>query len=176
MLNEIHTQELLNEADSQYIMTVKGVNDILDDLDLTDTKRVLTKSIILSLEETIADTIKDGDIANIPNFGTIRKNPMQQAMVKNYKNLRAARKHMTKEEYSEYAKSIYHTERQKDEAERNTKRLIRLFKNKNKKKYDSLVFNLGFEYADMWVKSYIIMQEVPFNQEVQDAFDNINNK
>ena len=164
---------ILNETSNEYVLLTKNANDILDDMNLSEDNRLLYKSIISSLETNVAEHIKKGDIVNIPNVGRIRKNPIQQAMVKHYDELRTARRYMNKEEYKNYAREIVVDAKNKDTILQSNKKIIRKLKSKHNGTYDYYAKHFGIVYANLYIKSILWLKEVPFIQEVQDAFDNI---
>lgn len=173
---DVHNDNLINEADNEYIMPIKSMQDILEDLHVGNDEYLITKSIITNLEKFASDNIKNGIIVGLPNIGRIRKKPLHVGMSKHYAEFKTARKHMNIDEYKAYVKSVASDIKERDVKAQSKKRVIKKLKSKNKGTYEKLVSTLGFGYANLWIKSILLLGEVPFNQDIQDEFDRLNNK
>lgn len=159
--------------DIDYTIVNKRINDILvevtDDLD----ERILIESIITGIEKSASETIKAGKVAQLPFIGCIRKSPVKKAMQDNYENFRIARKNMTKEQYKAHVSSFIVDAKKSIERENFRKHNVKKVRSRNRKRYDVLFINLGKPYAEMFIFAILSLKEVPYNQDVQDAFDRL---
>ena len=55
------------------------------------------------------------------------------------------------------------------------KRYINRVRSRNKKKYEYYFLTYGKAYAEMYIQSILWLEEVPFNPEVEEAFETIRN-
>ena len=53
--------------------------------------------------------------------------------------------------------------------------LVKTFRNKNKKRYERYFINYGRAYAEAFIKALTWLEEVPFDVEVEEAFENLRN-
>lgn len=166
----------IESLDLDYAMITKNTNDILNDMDMNEDDELLTKSIITNLEKDVVTAVKNNQIAGIPQIGTVRKSPIRQAVMEHKEELKNARDRLTKEEYAVHLKEFVTEERAKDIEKQVAKRVYRRTKIVNKKMYDKLVIANGFAHANLYIQSILWLDYVPFDEEVQDAFDRINNK
>lgn len=165
---------LVEYGDSEYPIVVSEVNDVLDSIEFNSfEERCLCESIITEMDKEIANTIANGKVANIPFIGCIRRNPIRKAISDNRDTLRVIRKGITKEQYKEHVRCIMNAAREKIEKEDARKRFEKTFRNKNKKKYEQYYINYGRAYAETFIKALTWLEEVPFDIEVQEAFDNL---
>ena len=63
----------------------------------------------------------------------------------------------------------------KKEIKQHEKRTIRRLKSANSGLYDYYVKNMGVAYANLYIKSLLWVDAIAFDQDVQDAYDAINN-
>lgn len=163
------------DADSlnnEYSFIVKNKNDILNEIPFKDDDdRLLTDSIISSLEKHAAENIRNNNIVQLPYIGVIRKSPLREVMRSNYDNFRQARKTMNKEEYKEYVKGIVNDGKKKIKDEDNYKYRIKRLISRNKKTYERYYINLGKTYANVYILSLYLLDYVEFDQDVQDMYD-----
>lgn len=159
---------------SEYSFIVKNKTDILNELNFTDDEdRFITDSIITNLEKHASESIRNGKAAQLPYIGVVRKNPLREIIRANYNNFKVARKHMTKEEYKEYASETINLEREKLIAKEKKDLIIKRLISRNKKKYDRLYIELGKHYATVYILSLYWMEAVEFDQDVQDMYDSL---
>lgn len=177
MIDNSKEQQLsdIDNIYNEYTLIVKTMPDILEALNLSEDDELLYKSIIVNLEDNIANNVKKGYTVNIPNIGRLRRNPVQQAVVRNYDKLKEARTRLNKEEYKDFVSSIISEERNKDAIKQHEKRTIRRLKSANSGLYDYYVKNMGVAYANLYIKSLLWVDAIAFDQDVQDAYDAINN-
>lgn len=169
-------QEDINDSDFTYDIITKDHTDILNDIKFNnDDDFLLTKSIIFNLEKDIAKTVRSNKVAQIPYIGCIRRNPVRIELSKHYAEFKIARTRMTKEDYRIYTGStcLYIKEQLKDK-DKDKHVLLRL-RQINKNKYKTLYMALGKASAEMFIFSIYLLSEIPFSQDVQDAFDALNN-
>jgi len=165
----------MEEIDVDYTIAVKKQSYIISELTDDPKEKLIYESIINGIEETASETVQANKIAQLPAIGCIRKDPVKQVIKDNHSIFKLARKHLTSEEYNKYTKEIVIDARIKQEKEDKRKAYIRRVKSINKVKYDRLYKNLGRSYADMFIYSILCYKEVPYNADVQYAYDKINN-
>lgn len=149
---------------------MKDVFELLKRDGVGDDDLLLYQSIILNLESLAAESLRNNLIISIPNFANIRKNPAQQAIIKHKTALKIARKSMSKDDYVHYAKSIAASAKLEDQRKQYRKRMYASTKTKNKKKYENLYINFGKAYANFWIESLLMMEIIPYNEEIEAAF------
>lgn len=167
---------LVEYGDSEYPIVVSEVNDVLDSIEFNSfEERCLCEAIITEMDKAIADTISDEKVANIPFIGCVRRNPIRKAINDNKEKLKVIRKGITKEQYKDHVRCILNDAREKVEKEDARKRFEKTFRNKNKKKYERYFINYGRAYAEAFIKALTWLEEVPFDIEVEEAFENLRN-
>ena len=137
--------------DDSGAIVYKNMNNILDDMNINEKERIITKNIILDLESQIGDIIFNDGKASIPFIGTINK-PYKAIVARKYaKEFSEARKRMTKEEYMDYVRNIM--KKEKKAIEENHARAARFaeFRNKRFRLYTKLYDRHGEEYANLWL-------------------------
>lgn len=166
----------ISEADIEYTIVVKNMDDILSEVAIDDKERLLYESIIDNIERYASETVKAGKIAQLPSIGCIRKNPVRKVIQDNHENFRLARTHMTKEQYKEHVRETIidsKIELAKLEKER---LILKRIRSTNKAKYDKLYINIGKYYAEMFIKSILWLREVPFNIEFEEHYNSLKDK
>lgn len=176
-MSDIVNSRLINELSDEDILIYKTIEDIINDIDYKDPQdAIVCKDIITHLEKNIAVELKNKKAVSLPYVGVLRDNPVIRAMQRHRLELKLARKQMDKDNYVEYAKEVFRSERRKINDEIKEKRYVQKFKRNNKKKYMQLLLTLGKTYADTYMYALSLLKEVEFNQEVQDHYDELNNR
>lgn len=154
---------------------IKKKSDILNEIKFNnEEERLLCDSIITDIEKTAASAIIHNKSAQLPLMGVMRKSPLKAVVNKNRPNFSVARTHMTKQQYKEYVGEIMSEAKIEIEKEDKAKARIRKIKSKHKKQYDEYYKQLGQAYATMFIYSFTIFKEVPFDADVQAMFDELN--
>lgn len=165
----------INDADIEYTIVVKKQDDILYDLTDDPKERLIYESIITGIERSAAEAIRDGKVAQLPSIGCLRKSPIRQAIRDNYDNFRIARKQLNKEDYNSHVKEIIIDAKETQARLDKDKAILKKVKSRNKKRYDKLYITLGRAYAEMFIQSILMIKEIPYVLEVQEAYDRFNN-
>lgn len=171
---EDNIQDNINEADVDYVIISKNKEDILNELDFeNEEERYLCDAIITNLEKSASDTIKNMKVAQIPYIGCLRINPVKRKLREAKLHLSSIRKGLTKEQYKEHVRSyVIDLKEQQAEADR-IKLIISRIRRNNKKQYDNLFKRLGRSYAEMFIYSIYIMDEVPFDAEWEEHYKSL---
>lgn len=163
-------------GDNDYPTVINDREDILDALEFKSLEdRVMCESIIESMDKDIAELISNDKVANIPFIGCVRRNPIRKVITDNFNNFRIARTHLTKEQYKEHVRCIVNDAKEELKEKEFHKRFINRVRSRNKKKYERYFLTYGKAYAEMYIKAILLMEEVPFNPEVEEAFETIRN-
>ena len=161
-----------NELDSdKFELIYKDLDIIVDEIPFDNLQdRMLCKDIIAHLEEEAAKQLRDGKCISIPNIGKIRRNPIQTALLNNYKDFKEKREVLTHDEYLEYTKEKMREVKWKLQNEEVRKRKLNSFKKKVLKMYINKMQEHGEVYANFWL--YIInkLEPVEFNPDVEEAY------
>jgi DNA repair ATPase RecN len=160
------------------ITNIVKSDDILNSITFDDEDyRIITKDIINEVERAASIAIIDEKCASVPFIGCIRKNLVSLNITRNHTNeLKFARERMSADEFQDYRKEIVHEEWVKDRDNNNKKRKFTSTKNNNRYKYNKLCNSIGIAYANMFVRSITMLDYVPFDQDVEDAFQRLNNE
>lgn len=171
---DYNMQENINEADIDYVIISKNKEDILNELDFeNEEERYLCDAIITNLEKSVSDTIRNMKVAQIPYIGCLRINPVKRKFRDAKLHLSSVRKSLTKEQYKEHVRSyIIDLKEQQAEADRIKLEITRIRRN-NKKKYDTLFKRLGKAYAEMFIYSIYILEEIPFDAEWEEQYQSL---
>lgn len=173
MYNDNYNKSI-EELDNNFTVISKTSSDIIQGMKFdTEEDELLCESIIDSLEKCISDGLKEDKIVQLPFLGSLRKSPLKKEVRKNYTNFKIARKYMSKEDYKAHVKAVVNDAKEKIAKDDYLKLRIKRIKSKNKKKYESFYLKIGKAYAELFIYSILLLKEVPFNQEIQDAFDNL---
>ncbi len=161
-----------NELDSdKFELIYKDLDIIIDEIPFDNLQdRMLCKDIVNHLEEEAAKQIKDGKCVSIPNIGNIRRNPIQTALMNNYKDFKEKRETLSHDEYLEYTKSKMREAKWNLQNEEVKKRRLNSFKKRVLKLYIDKVRKYGDTYANFWLYSINSLKPVEFNPEVEDAY------
>lgn len=93
----------------EYKVQKVNVDDIIDQLDLSDEEDPVVKDIITNLEKTIIEAIKIRNVAMLPYLGCIRYKPIQMALRPYYKDMQQYRKVFGKEMYKNEMQRVCRT-------------------------------------------------------------------
>lgn len=169
--NPINQVDTLND---NYETVVKDSSNILNEINFeTEDDALIMKSIINSLEKEIVENFKDGKTVSIPYIGCIRKSVFQKRISDRTDEIKENYRTMTPEEYKEYHRKLFKETAIEVQKQNYIKYRFRRIRSINKKKYDELVFVHGIHYADFWIKSIYWLKDVPFDPEVQAAYDRL---
>lgn len=176
-MSDIVNIKNLDELDAEYVLICKDADDIFNDIKFNNKKEEDTCRIIVDfIEKTVSQGISNFKAMSLPFIGVLRYNPVDKAMTAHYKELKLARQVMDKDEYKEYAKGIYYYEQDKIKAETIRKRVLDRIKKRNRKRYIKYCTTLGKAYADAFLYCMSIFEEVPFNFELQEQYDELTNR
>ena len=165
----------IDEADSEYELIRKDYNDIIEEIDFdTEEEKLICTSIISNMEKFIANSLKNDKCVNIPYIGCVRKNAVMQTVKKNKLNFKLAKTELTKEQYKEHVRSYIADTKEKQAKLDKDKLTYKKLKSKFNKKYKELYLKLGKAYAELFIISMSWFKEVPFDQDIQDVYDNAN--
>lgn len=166
----------IEDVNDEFALTVKDYEDIVEEINFdTEDEKLTCSSIIENMEKCIANNLKNEKCVNIPYIGNLRKNAAIMAINKHKQTMAVVRKHMSKEEYKEHVRGYVQETKQKQKELDKEKFVIKKLKNKYKKRYKLLYSRSGKAHAELFIKSLLWFKPVPFDQEVQDAYDNLKN-
>ena len=176
-MSDIVNIKNLDELDAEYVLICKDADDIFNDLKFNNKKEEDTCRMIIDfIEKTISKGVKDFKCMALPFVGNLRYNPIDKAMTAHYKELKLARQVMDKDEYKEYARGLYFYVENKIKVETIRKRVLDKIKKRNNKRYIRYCMTLGKAYADAFLYCMSIFEEVPFNFELQEKYDELTNR
>lgn len=137
--------------DDSGAIVYKSMNNILDDMNLTNKESVIIKNIILDVESQVGDIVYNDGKALIPFIGFINK-PYKAIVARKYaKEFREAHKRLSKEEYKDYVRKIMNEAKAEIEAEAERKVKFAQFRSKRFRVYTKLFNRFGEEYANVWL-------------------------
>lgn len=172
----IDGSQFIDLIGTDYRLETVTTDNILSELELNEDEVALTKSIILSLEEEAAKTIKAGYIAQLPHVGTIQKDVVRDVLNSRRGDLNDAKKVMNKEEYKEFARQVYMESKNEVVEDYNKRKIVEKYKRNYKKLYTKLVINRGKLYADIYIEAILNLKSIPFDRAVQDQYDKLNGR
>lgn len=161
---------------SKYDVISRDIDDILTDLHIGEEDLILTKDIINNIEKTAAEALENNKTVSLPYLGTARKNPIKRKMTEDYAELKNARETLTREQFLDYYKNKVTNLKLEQKAKDIEKHTNKINLGINKKKYDELCISIGKAYADAYIYAITHFTEVVFDQEIQDRYDEINNR
>lgn len=165
----------INEADFEFSIVINRMDDIVSQITSEDEERFLYESIVTNLEKTASEAIKNGKTVSLPLIGCLRKNPIRQVIKDNRDKFAHNRTKMSKEEYKDYVRDVINTAKENIAKDDKQKIIIKKIRSSNKKKYDKYYSSIGKTYADTFIYSMTLLREVPFDPQLQDALDKIDN-
>ena len=104
---EQHLESKIAEIDNSFAVVVKTQEDIINEINFkTEEDKRLCIDIIDSLGLSIANTIRQQKVAQIPLIGCVRINPVRKKFNESRKTFSAIRSNTTKEGYRQYIKDF----------------------------------------------------------------------
>lgn len=167
---EDNNRESYNES---FAIQVVKIDDILNDLHLTEEEKLIYKDLILDYEKFAAENIKKHNTVLLSHIGSISKRVGLEAIGKRRKELHEYRKTCTKEEYKDYVRSIMFEATKKFDEEKSKERIIKNTKIRNNTKYNKYLKNMGKAYADLFILSVSKFNVIEFDQEYEEAYQNL---
>ncbi|AXH74483.1 MAG: hypothetical protein KNU04_gp04 [crAssphage sp. isolate ctbg_1] len=167
-------EQFVDISNDEYRLQTVDIDNILADLKLNEEDNALTKSVILDLERSIADTIKSGLIASLPQVGILQRNPVKDIMKARNKEIREAKANLSKEDYKVFAKKFRADIEDKVKQDYNKRKVANRFKYKLGKLYTKLAMERGKLYADIYIEALRNCKTIPFDRAIQDQYDRLN--
>lgn len=164
----------IEEVNEDFTIVTKNRQDIIEELSFNnEEEKLLCESIIDNLEEDIFNAVRDNLTVSIPFIGRLRKDPVKEMITKNKNNFKLARQYLSKEEYKEHVTSFIVDARQKQLKKDKFKTLLHKIKQNNKKKYELYYKTFGRSYAELFLYSIYWLDELPFDIDIQAAYDKL---
>lgn len=168
----INQVDIIND---NYETIVKDSFNILNEINFeSDDDALIMKSIISSLEKEAAQAVRDNKCVSIPYVGCVRKNAKHREALKIMDEIKESYRNMSAEEYRAYCKRTFKDIALTVNYNEYVKRCIRHIRAINREEYDRLTFLYGIHYANIYIKSIYWLEYIPFDPEVQAAYDRLN--
>lgn len=168
MDNDILLGEDLN---TDYPVVYKKFDDVLKNIEFAnDDERILCASIIESLEIEAAIQFRNDKCVHIPYIGKLCKNLVRRNVLKKYKNFAKVSENFTKEQKKEFFRATYKEEQQKHEEEKAKRKIEKPLAGNAFIQYVNLCRKKGIAFAKLYMRFLNDMKDVPFIQEVHDAY------
>lgn len=169
---DLNNKEIISsEVDTEFPLIFKDIDNILDDMTFSNKEdRILCRTIIDSLEKEASVQLLEGKCVQLPYIGNIYRNKLKLAMTSHYKDLKEKRKELTKEEYKEYCRNIARKENMRIQNEEVAKRKLNTFKRKHLKMWMDKRNKFGDAYANLWLRFIKTWKDIPFNWDVEIAY------
>lgn len=161
-------------ADLEFVE--KELDDVIEEMNVSDEEALLMKDIIIHLETTAAQEIKNDKCVQLPYIGSIRKNPLRKTLDENRTAFKISSKILTKEQFKEHAASVFKSRKDELRLEDYKKAKIREIKNRNKAKYEKYFIELGPAYANMYLNAILLMRMVEYDDEFEQHMKTLNNE
>lgn len=162
-------------ADIEYVE--QTTDDILDNLDFnTDEEKLLCKDIILHLETTAAEEIKNNKCVQLPFIGSLRKNPLKQVVEDNRANFRKIARTNSKEEAKIKFAAVFKAKKDELRKEDYYKAKLKEVRNRNKTRYEQYFTHIGPAYAQMFLVSRLNFTMVEFDKELENKLQELYNE
>jgi hypothetical protein len=158
--------------DDDYPIFYKDVQDIVSELKCSDIDKLITRDIMLNIEAQVANVISNGGAANIPFLGNLRKNPLKYAIHKTKEEFANARNTLNPEDYKQFWKDKLKVLKSEIDTKQTLNRELRKFK-ANNKTYKRILVTHGTRYANLWIYAATHLHSIPFDPEVEEAFERI---
>ena len=136
-------------------------------------KEEVMKEIITQFDNEMGDAILANKIISIPYIGNLRKNNAKLEFNKKKAAISIAKKYMSKEDLIEYIKECRRESKEIAAKKDRLNVIIRQNILNNRKKYERLILKCGKAYADMFILSISCFDVVPFDQDIEDAWQEI---
>lgn len=161
-----------DEFDKEYVLIYKDTENILDDINYENMDdRLICKSIINSIEKEASLQFKAEKCISIPHIGTLQKNKLKSAIIRQYKDFKEKRKTLSKEEYLEYTRSIAQREKDRITKEEVDKKNWLKYKKKFMKVYMTKFKDRGAVYANAWLYTHYMLQGIEFDPDIEDVYE-----
>ena len=160
-----------HELDDDYLLIYKDIDNILDDIDFAnDTERLLTQSIIRSLEEEASKQFVKELAVDIPYIGTAQRNLLRKKVVESYQELKEARNTLPIEEYKKFRDELIIQKKAEVNAIEVERRLKKADRNRNYKLWVKLSRKYGIAYANCYLQFHKQLKVVEFDEELNNAY------
>lgn len=167
---------MIDVENIDYTIPIYNRKDIIDNTDWdNEDDKLICEDIIDKMDEQIRTTIVKGQTAQIPYIGNIRKNPVHMEFTAQKSSLSELRKQVGKAEYKKQISKLIIDIKANCKTQDYIHRYFNSIKRNNLKKYNKLFNLLGQHYADLYIYSIMWCKEVPFDQDVEDAYNMISN-
>ena len=155
-------------------VTVYKRDDIIKLINgISPVEECMIRDIITEYDKEMGEAIVDNKIVSVPYIGKFKKNQTKIEFNKKKHLLKIAKRYMSREDLKEYAKECYIEARKIAENKDRLRKIIRENIINNRKKYERLILKCGKSYADMFILSITLLNPVQFNQDVEDAWQEI---
>lgn len=166
-----------NFLQDEFPITVKDRDNIIAEFDFgLDDEGLIMKAAIKSMEKIISDNIALGKVVFIPYIGRVRRSDFKDFVKERRKEISNNKKNLSSSEFKIYFDGIKRIYSQNKEAKDSYTSKINRLKKIFKKEYEEYSTKISKIYADLYIKSLTWFRYVPFDQEVQDQFDRLNNE
>lgn len=162
-------------ADLDYIE--KDITSIISEIKFEkEDDDLLCKDIILHLENTAAEEIKNDKCVQLPFIGSIRKNPLRKVLDSNREAFKLARKQLEKDDFKAYCAEVFKDKKDELRLEDYRKAKVKEIRNKYKTKYEQYFTHLGPAYANMFCNAILMMRMVEFDEEFEETYNRLRNE
>ena len=145
--------------------------DIVADMQLpTDEDAQIMLDIVKNLEECIYDGIKNNKVVAIPYIGMLGKNEVAVELKSERTLIALSRHHMTREDFKQFYRELKEECAERVRIKRQYLTYMRKVRIEQKSKYEKLLTRFGKVYAETWLFAWSMLDYVPFNQDVEDAY------
>ena len=156
---------------ADYVLVYKDLDNVLDDIDFAnDTERLLTQSIIRSLEEEASKQFVKELAVDIPYIGTAQRNLLRKKVVESYQELKEARNTLPIEEYKKFRDELIIQKKAEVNAIEVERRLKKADRNRNYKLWVKLSRKYGIAYANCYLQFHKQLKVVEFDEELNNAY------
>ena len=153
----------------------KDINDILSDISFEiEDDKLLMKDVISNLESVVAEEVKNGKCVQIPYIGSVRKNPLKETLEKNRTNFRIAAKSLSKEGFKEHCSLIFKQKKDELRIQDYEKSKVKQIRKRHRKEFERLYVDIGPAYANMYIKSKMMLAPVLFDEEFEERYQELN--
>lgn len=156
---------------ADYVLVYKDLDNVLDDIDFAnDTERLLTQSIIRSLEEEASKQFVKELAIDIPYIGTAQRNLLRKKVIESYQELKEARNTLPIEEYKKFRDELIIQKKAEVNAIEVERRLKKADRNRNYKLWVKLSRKYGIAYANCYLQFHKQLKVVEFDEELNNAY------
>lgn len=145
--------------------------DVVPILNLpTEEDNKIMSDIIKNLEECIYDGIKSNKVVAIPYIGMLGKNEVAVELKSERTLIALSRHHMTREDFKQFYRELKEECAERVRIKRQYLTYMRKVRIEQKSKYEKLLTKFGKVYAETWLFAWSMLDYVPFEQDVEDAY------